>query len=92
MARLCTGLNRSYRDILAPYSSPINTLAAGTQRFDPLVPFVVPDFHMLGVELALSALLDPEHVDCDPPLEDCTFNDGSFGFFLEDLVLMVGIQ
>ena len=43
---------RSYLAILAPYSIPIKTLAAGTHGDDGFLGFPVPHFHILGVEVS----------------------------------------
>ena len=38
--------------LLAPYSIPIRTLAAGTHSDDGFLGFPAPHFHMLGVEVS----------------------------------------
>ena len=61
-------------------------LAAGTHKLEPFVPFVVPDFQMLGnVDDAFDVdELGSEHTDLGPPPAGCTFRDGPFGFFFFD--------
>ena len=85
MARLCTGLSKTYLDILAPYSNPISTLAAGTHRFDPLVPLVAPNFQMLGSDDAVVDILSEAADDVGFPSVVLVFIDGSFGFFSDAL-------